>query len=76
MSTATKQYRDGFAHAVNALGREGDYRHADWSAPYDYLKGELNKIKADCKTCKGTGQVRAKSPRRAKAWMTPCPDCE
>ena len=72
---ASEQYRDGFADAVAELGREGDYRDADWSAAYEFLKSRLTKIKGNCKTCGGKRQVRAKSPSRAKAWMTPCPDC-
>ena len=70
------QYRAGFADAVDALAKEGDYLEQDWSDPYNFLKSQLAKITSICKTCKGKGQVRAKSPSRAKAWMTPCPDCQ
>jgi hypothetical protein len=37
----------GFASAVSALGQEGDYRHADWSAPYKFLQEQLAKMEPE-----------------------------
>ena len=33
-------YIQGFKAAVESLGREGDHRRVDWSAPFEYLNGE------------------------------------
>ena len=35
-------FLDGFKHAVELLGHEGDYQQVDWSAPYKFLKKALS----------------------------------
>lgn len=70
------EFLRGYRAAVKDLGQEGDYRAVDWSKPYQYLSGQLKTITPTCKTCKGKRQVKASSPKRAKAWMVPCPDCQ
>jgi hypothetical protein len=38
----TRDFCSGYAAATADVGREGDARRADWSAPHEYLKERLN----------------------------------
>jgi hypothetical protein len=40
----TKEFISGFTSAVHSLGQEGDQRGTDWSKPYEYLTGMLNRF--------------------------------
>lgn len=56
-----QDFISGFASAIHSLGREGDQRSADWSAPYEYLKQELGRFKPEEQSI----LTRLRSRRRA-----------